>query len=391
MTARCRILFVIDSLGFGGAERQLVELVKGLSRKDCYEIHLVSLMRRDEGYAEIVAALGIDVQYFPRGRKYEVVGPLFRLVRYMREHRIDLVHTFMNMGSLFGVSAARIARRPVVCSAIRDARDKSWKERYLKRILARFSDIYVANSRSGFTNRFRKMQPHFRVIYNGVDFARFTGFGGSRAALRAELGMTGFRRIVGMVGSLSQYKDQETLLEAAPGVLKVFPDTGFLFVGDGEKRATLEKRVEKLGLGRHMVLTGFREDVDRLYPLMDVCVLLTNARLIEEGISNAILEAMACGIPVIASAGGGTDEIVEHERSGLVVSPHDPKGTAAAIIRLLTVPGAEAEKLASQAIVNVREMFALERYREDYEIIYRDLIDAQFCKKEMWQRNSTKH
>lgn len=372
MKKRIRLLFVIDSLGFGGAERQLVELVKGISRKGGYEIHLVSLMRSDQGYADIVASLGIEVLYFPRSYKYDVFGPLFLLIRYIRENRIELVHTFMNMGSLFGVAAAKLTGRPVVCSAIRDAKDTSSSEKYLKRILARLADIYVANSHAGFTNRFRKMRSHFQVVYNGVDFSRFKGNHCDQETLKAELGISGFSHIVGMVGSLSRNKDQATLLRAAPKILELFPKTVFLLVGDGETMASLEGQVRAQSLEGNVLFAGFRNDVDRLYPLMDVCVLLTNSHVHLEGIPNVLVEAMACGVPVVASTGGGTDELLEDGRYGLLVPPNTPEVVAEAIVGLLAGLD-KAVVLATAAQASVLERFGLERYVSDYEKLYMEV------------------
>lgn len=367
------ILFVIDSLAYGGAERQLVELVKGLLKTGRYRIYVVSL-QNCVGFSEYLQSLGIKVKYFPRIYKFDLFGPLFQLVCYIRQNKINLVHTVMNMGSLFGAIAARLTGCPVVCSAVRDAKDKSRVEKYLKRFLAKIADIYVANSRAGFANRFTIMQPHFRVVYNGVDFVRFADEnGGSLLSLKDELGVSGFDYLVGMVGSLSSYKDQGTLLSAAPLILERLPSVGFLFVGDGPTRAELECRARELGIGHKVKFLGSRDDVDQLYNLMDVCVLLTEARIHLEGIPNVVVEAMACGIPVVASTGGGTSEVVEHGNTGILIPPYDPSRTAEAIIDLL-VNRERACSLASEARTRVHAMFSLERYTLDYEKIYRELL-----------------
>ncbi len=373
MKSRVRILFVIDSLGIGGAERQLVELIKGLVRKGGYEIHLVSLLRQDVEYADIVTSFGIEVVYYPRRYKYDLVGPLFALVRYIQEHRIDLVHTFMNMGSLFGGIAAKITGRPVVCSAIRDAKDGSRRKKYLKRFLSKLADIYVANSRAGFTNRFRKMEPHFRVVYNGVDFSRFNGPNDDLTDLKDELAIHGFSHVVGMVGSFSEHKDHETLLEAIPMVLRAFPKTGFLLIGDGEKRTYLEKMAKSFGVEKQIVFAGYRKDVDHIYPFMHICVLLSNPQVHLEGIPNVLIEAMACGVPVIASDGGGTREFLIPGVNGLIVSPKDPVAAAWAINQLFSDYD-RAKDMAMAGQRTVYQMFGLERYVSEYKQLYEQLL-----------------
>jgi glycosyltransferase involved in cell wall biosynthesis len=276
------------------------------------------------------------------------------------------------MGCLFGALAAKLTCRPIICSAIRDAKDNSTKVKYLKRFLANIADIYVSNTQAGFTNRFSLLKPHFRVVYNGVDFFRFDKQYDISSSLRNELCVSNFLHVVGMVGALSSNKDQDTLLSAATHILKKFPDTGFLFVGDGERREFLEKKAKILGIDKYVRFSGFRSDVDRLYNLMDVCVLLTNSQNHLEGIPNVLIEAMACNIPVVATVGGGTNEIVTHEKTGILVPPQDPLRTAKAIIDLLT----DSDKAISMSLVAcswVHEMFNLERYTSDYENIYREL------------------
>lgn len=367
-----KILFVIDSLVFGGAQRQLVELVKGLTRTCRYEIHLVSL-QKCEGFSENIRSLGVNVKYFPRSYKFDLLGPLFRLVCYIKQNKIDLVHGVLNMGSLFGGVAAKLTGCPVVCSPIRNAKDKSRVEKQLKRFLAIVSDIFVSNSHAGFANRFTVMHSYFRVIYNGVDFSRFVDKGKNYSSLKSELGVGGFDYLVGMVGSLSATKDQGTLLSAAPRILEKLPGVGFLFVGDGPKRFALENRAKKLGIDHRVVFAGSRDDVDDLYKLMDVCVLMTAARYVLEGIPNVVVEAMASGIPVVASAGGGTLEVVEHGKTGILVPPYDYLRTADAIIDLL-VNQDQARLLAAEARTRVHIKFGLERYIKDYEEIYRELL-----------------
>jgi len=368
-----KILFVIDSLTFGGTERQLVELINGLDRHR-YEVHLVSLDNVAEGYTDLLTARGIRIRYFCRGHKYDI-RPGFSISRYIRENQIELVHAFLNMGVLFGLIAAKLSGRPVVCSAIRDAKDQNLKVKVSKKIVAHLADIFVANSRAGFTNRFRNMKPHFRVVHNGLDFSRFEETKDARAVqeLKKDLHLHGLKRIVGMVASLSERKDHETLLDAAPMVLQAYPETCFLLVGDGVKRKTLMEKAKQLGLENNVLFLGFRKDVDHIYDILDILVLLSNTDAHLEGISNAIIEAMAAGVPVVASEGGGTNEIVKNDANGVLIAPKNAQETAEAIVGLLGDKD-KAQRLANTAKLFVREMFNLQRYVEEYESIYRELI-----------------
>ena len=369
-----KILFVIDSLSLGGVERQLVELIKGMDRHR-FEVHVVCLNYAHDSYAHLVSKMGIGISYFCRRYKYDI-SPVFSIFRYIQKNRVDLVHAFNNLGALFGVAGAKLSRKPVVCSAIRDAKDWDSKLKLSKKILAFFSDIFVANSKAGFTNRFKKIKPYFRVVYNGIDFNRFGSGETDSFKLKEELNVLEFKYIIGMVASLTDRKDHETLINAAPKVLNIFPETCFLLIGDGPKREKLTDMVRRMGLEKNVLFLGYRYDTDRIMQVFDMSVLFTNADIQLEGISNAIMEAMAVGVPVIASRGGGTDEIIKHNINGILVNPKKADEAASAIIRLLGNKK-RSERLAQSAIISLKEMFNLQRYVNAYQNIYDEVLSKK--------------
>jgi glycosyltransferase involved in cell wall biosynthesis len=140
--------------------------------------------------------------------------------------------------------------------------------------------------------------------------------------------------IVGNVAALAAHKGQRYLVAAAAGVVRELPDTRFLIIGEGELREQLERQIHGLGLDRHVVLTGFRGDVLGLVKSLDVFVMSS----ITEGLGSAILEAMACGRPVVATRAGGIPEAVDHEVTGIIVPPQDEHALSAAMLRLLRSP-----------------------------------------------------
>jgi glycosyltransferase involved in cell wall biosynthesis len=362
-----KILYVIDSLSFGGAQRQLVELIKGIDRSK-FEVHLCCLINDPAGYTDIVEKLDISIKYYSRRYTFDV-RPIFYIFQYIREMKIDLIHSFLTLGALFGVIAAKFAGRPVICSGIRDAKDQSITHGIYKHIESAIADILVSNSMAGFTNRFKGMKPHFRVIYNGIDLNRFRVRSTDVSSVERELGISGFSHVVGMVAALSDYKDHETLLDAAPIVLGRYPNTCFLLVGDGSNRSRLLRKVQSRGLEQNVIFTGYRSDVECIYPLMDVSVLLARSSLHLEGISNAVLESMASGVPVIASAGGGTNEVIDHGRNGLVVPPGSSKRLAECIIDILSNPQ-KVRAMAKMAQQDVTTRFSLDRYVEQHVSLY---------------------
>lgn len=366
-----KLLFVIDSLRFGGAERQLTELVKGLDRKR-FSITVVSLKKEVQSYAPIIEELGIELLYVQRHARFDV-SPVFGLMKLIRERKIDVVHAMLSLGGVFGVAAARLAGIPVVCSVIREGKDPNFKLRCYRKMLAPFSDLYVSNSYAGLANRFKKMHPNFRVVYNGFDLRRFKLMSDAECSeLRFELGLADDALIVGMVASLSPYKDQATLIRCIAELRRVYPSLCAVFVGDGSEREHLEELAAELGAGEYVRFLGYRNDVDRLVQIFDVAVLLSNPSQHLEGISNSLAEAMANGIPVIGSKGGGTDELIEDGVSGLLVEPLSVGATSAALRRLLDEP-VFARRLAENGAHRIRSEFSLEKYVNTYSEFYLEL------------------
>ena len=357
------LLLVIDSLRAGGAERQMVELIKGLD-KNKFNIHLYCLSKQENSYEDLVDKLGITINYYTRKYKYDLIRPVFEIKDYIHQNRIDVVQTFLNLGSLIGVAASRLAGKKVICSAIREGKDSDWKLMISKKVLAVFSDVYVSNSWAGFNNRFKKIKPNFKVIYNGIDFSRFEKQIDVES-LKDDLALTGKRHVIGMIASLSPYKDHITLLNAAKIVISKHPDACFLVVGDGAQRESLELLANSNGIEDHVIFAGYRSDVDQIYKVLDIFVLLTNTDLHQEGISNAILEAMVVGVPVIATAGGGTDELIDHNENGIIIAPKSINEAAEAILNLLENKSF-SEQLSKNAQEKVFTNFGLDRYVEEY-------------------------
>ncbi len=365
-----KLLFIIHSLKFGGTERQLIELVKGLD-KNHYKIHIICLEHNENRYRDIDDAPDISIIYFSRSYKYDV-SPIKAICKYIINQRIDLIHTFESLGSLFGLFCAKFTKRPIVCSAIRDAKDKNLKLKISKRLVAMFSDIVVSNSFAGFHNRFHSIRPNFRVIYNGMDFRRFlTSLKTDQKNRDSVLGASDFKHIVGMIASLTDRKDHDTLLEAAPEILSVCPGVAFLIIGDGPEKNRLVKKCHHLGLDRNVIFTGYRQDVDEIYKILDISVLLSNSDIHFEGISNAIIEALANGVPVVASSGGGTDEVITHNLNGILVTPKNKSEAASAIIDLIQ-NREKAEKLAAAGKIFAERTFGLDRYVELHEKLYQE-------------------
>ncbi len=364
------ILYLNISLGFGGAERQFCELVKGMAGRDDIHAHVYYLEEIENSYKQDLIAAGIEPVHLPRRGRYDVSLP-FRLCGLIKEKQIDLVHSFMPLAGLVASVGARLAGTPVICSSIRNA--KTAKNLSVTiRLQASLATILVSNSHAGLKSHFRKMRPKYRVVYNGMDLSRFTPDAREVVVLKERFELDRFDHFVAMVALMNRDKDYDSYLESAPEVLKQHPNTALLLVGDGPNRGALEEKAAKLGIQKNLIFVGYSNQVVEILKLTDVSVLMTNARFHAEGLSNSLLESLAMGVPVIGSQGGGTGEIIEDGVNGYILKPHDAKGLAEKLSRLLDDDRSRKEMgQAGRAMVETK--FGYRRYLRDYLDLYEEV------------------
>jgi glycosyltransferase involved in cell wall biosynthesis len=245
----------------------------------------------------------------------------------MRAEGVELVHTHSSVDAWLAGFAARSLGLPVVRSrhvSIPVQRRRNFVYNALNdRIIASGESIRQVLIAGG-------VQPEKIVaIPAGVDVERFLP-SISGETIRRELGLQG--PVVGTVGMFRRSKGHRLLLQAVPEVLKKVPEVMFLWVGDGIGREALAQDIAKAGLTAKIQMTGFREDVPQVLAAMDVFVLPSIA---SDGVPQAILQALAMRKPVIGTAVGGIPEVIQHQRTGWLVSPHDPQALAEAILHVL--------------------------------------------------------
>lgn len=374
---RIRLLFVTPSLCIGGAERQLVQLLENLD-PERYAITVAVFTGADdvaqEGFYRQVSELpNVSLTVLTRAGRFDLLGPVRSLVHLIRAERIQVMHTFLNLASTFGLVAAKITGIPIIASAIRDSRDPGLAYRLCRIAQAGATDILVSNSEAGFDNRFRRRRANFRVIGNGLDLRRFEPQPRVVASLRDELQLARFTHLVGMVATLSDFKDHTAFLHIAARVVAERPQTGFLVIGDGPNRAGIEKLGAQLKLADNLVFTGYRSDVDTLTGLLDVACLFTNYRVISEGLPNAVLEAMACGVPVVATDDGGTVEILQDGVEGFLVARNDVEISTRRILELLDADELR-HSMGQRGRAVIVANFSIDVCVARYEALYRQLL-----------------
>jgi glycosyltransferase involved in cell wall biosynthesis len=308
-------------------------------------------------------------------RNLRDVSAFRRLLRLLREERIDLVHAHLAYASIWGALACRILGLPCVATlhvvpsgAPRHSRE-GIREALLVRALDRWAARVIAVSRAvreAWIERGGIEPGKIVVVGNGVEAGAFAGLG-EREAVRRELGIEPGAPLAVTVSVLREGKGIEVLLDALPAVLADHPAARFLVAGDGPLKAILAARAARLGVGEKVIWAGFRRDVPALLAAGDLFVLPS----LWDAYPTVLLEAMAAGLPVVSTRAGGIPEIVDDPRTGRLVPPGDAETLADAISGLLASP-AEREALGRAARAEAVARFSVEGWVERLEGVYRN-------------------
>jgi glycosyltransferase involved in cell wall biosynthesis len=378
LTRRLHIFYLIGTLDIGGAEGQLVQLLKGLDR-DRFSATVCCLTSAAGPYADDIRQLGIDVYSIGfQGLRifrypHRVAGQLFRLARLIRRERPDIVHGYLFWAYVLGTFAARAARVPRVVSSRRSLGNfKAGKLHYLllERLSNAMTSLVIANSRAVRADAMRqeKLPPRkVIVIYNGVDSSQFRAT--APAALVEDLQLQDAEPVVTVVANFIDYKGHGFFFDAWRRVAATVPSAVAILVGDGPERAKWEGRIMADALGSSVRFVGSRRDIPAILALTDIVVHPS----LEEGFSNAILEAMAAGRPVVATAVGGNTEAIQDGRTGILVPARDSEALAAAILILAREPG-RAREMGSAGRERVARHFSVEQMVRSYESVYERLL-----------------
>lgn len=365
-----KILMIIDSLMRGGRERRAVELIKRFSERPEMEVELVILSKVIE-YEEIYA-VGVPLHIMERKPKKDpkVFGKFYRVCKQFKP---DVVHSWGIMSSIYAIPAAKILGIPFVNFNIYNAPAQlKWSDGDLLRsqLTYPFSDIVLGNSKAGL-RAYRAPAQKSRCIYNGFDTKRLDGLEVPQTVKTRFNIQT--NHVVGMVGAFQPRKDYATFIRAAQLVLKEFSDVTFLCIGDGP---TLEQNKNLVTPENkpNILFTGQLSNVESVINIFDIGVLATDSRIHGEGISNAILEYMALGKSVVATDGGGTPEIVVHEKTGYIIKPLEPNAMAEKIMYLLQNPTLRQE-FGKQGRQRVQEIFSMDSVERQFIEIYKELLN----------------
>jgi len=371
-----RVMHIITDLNTGGAEMMLYKLVSLLDREKflCRVVSLEPpgvLSRRINNLGIQVDSLGVN----PR-----LPNPLalFKAIQMMLKWRPQIVQTWMYHADLLGTLASRIAGKGKLvwnmrCSNM-DFAEYSKKTRWVAKtcaVLSCYPHMVLANSHAAIEYH-KNMGYKFErsmVIPNGFDLDQFKPDPPLRAQVRREFNIPNDAPCVGFVARLDPMKDHATFFSAAELIARKRPDTHFLLCGEGiiQENSRVQNYLEKSGTSLNVHLLGRREDINRIMTGFDIFVLASYG----ESFPNVIGEAMACGVPCVATDVGDSRRIIGE--TGRIVPLKDPLAMANSVLELLDLPDEEFDKLGILARERIRKVYSLDRIVADYETMYWDI------------------
>jgi glycosyltransferase involved in cell wall biosynthesis len=303
------------------------------------------------------------------------LGFFFRLCWLIYRRRVDLIHVNSYVPGNYARLAAALMQVPMVIDHWHGFTRISPKRRLICRLLGRVTDLSLAVSQGVKDYLISEigLEPgKVRVVANGVDVAAMDA-GRPGPLVRRDLGLPEAAPLLGLVGRLDHWGKGHRELFAAMASLKERYLLHALIIGGGRRESEVRQAAASLGLEDAVHFLGPRRDIPDLLHALDIFVLPSHS----EGVSLALLEAMAAGLPVVATAVGGLPEVVTDGVTGLLVSPKDPEALADALARLLSDP-AWAAQLGQNARRHVRENFSLDRLGREINDIYATLADQKF-------------
>jgi glycosyltransferase involved in cell wall biosynthesis len=370
-----KIVFLVRSLDYGGAQRQVVTLVKSLS-KHKFDITVLCFYS-GEPLEEELRNSKVRVMGLKKRGRWDLFGFWVHLLSKIQSIQPDLIHGYLGVPNIL-----TIFLKPFFpsCRMVWGLRNSEMDlSRYdwlrllsfqLERLLSRFADLIIVNSHAALSDHVKQGFPKERmiVIPNGIDTERFKPASELRLQCRAEWGISANTLLIGLVARLDPMKDHQNFLQAAALLTRERQDVSFICVGTGREdyAKKLSRLVDDLGIGDRVIWTGAYADMPPVYNALDIA---TSASAYGEGFSNAIGEAMACGVPCVVTDVGDSAWIVGD--TGVIVPAHKPEALAKAWLSCLNQ---DRNQLGGQARERILENFSVHRLVNASQQAFEELL-----------------
>lgn len=363
---RRSLLFISSSSGPGGAETVFLQLATAAHRRG---IRVLAVLFRPGWLKDALERTGVEVNICPMKGMFD-----WRWVKHIvclvRSRHVELIHAHEFTANVYGVLAGRLAGIPVVATV--HGKNYYWeclRRRMAYRLVARFGRmVAVSKDLKEFLIRHVNIpDDRIFVIYNGIVAKTAEAATGEVVAL-STLGLDKHTRVICSVGSLYPVKGHEYLIRALPKIVRIYPNLVLVLIGRGEQETVLRQLSKALGVQEHIRFLGFRSDVATILTGIEIFVLPS----LSEGLSIALLEAMAAGKPIVASRVGGNPEVVVDGKTGFLVDSRDPKALAERIVELLN-DSKKSKELGESGRERVQNCFTIDKMVDSYGALYESM------------------
>jgi glycosyltransferase involved in cell wall biosynthesis len=381
MDTRLKVLHIITRLIIGGAQENTLFTAELLD-SDIFDVDVLCGPQTGPEGSLIADARKRNINLFIEKNLVREIRPIkdffifFRLIYIIKKNAYQIVHTHSSKAGILGRWAAWFAGCPVIIHTVHGWGFHDYQRPWLRniyilleRLTLKITTKLIAVTRKdiekGVGAGIGKNQ-NYTLIRSGIELDRFKNPKRLAADVRSELGIPQDAKIVGTVTRLSPQKAPLIFLQIAALVLEREPNTFFVMVGDGPLRDEIEIRARELGINGHLILTGLRRDVPELLQLFDLFVLTS----LWEGLPRVIPQAMAAGIPVIASMADGNAEIITNNENGLLVKPNNIEDSVDTILK--TLNDAEKRKRLSENAQSGLDEYGVQTMIENLEKLYQN-------------------
>lgn len=365
-----RIAHLISSGGFFGAENVLLNLAQWFHQNG--ETVFVGTLKDSRNpklqVVDRAKELNLSTFVIDCNGRFDL-GAVLKLKKFIRGHKIEILHTHNYKSDVIGLLAAKLSGIPIVATAhgfTQVSKTVSLYEKIDRWILKNFFQAVVVVSNSVLPDFH---SPKKMVIGNGIDLSRFKLDKSAGKDFRKKYGISDSEKVIGIIGRLSVEKNQELFIHAAHDVLKKQGNVKFVIIGDGPEEAKLKSLVMAYGLQKQIIFTGVIENVAPVYQTLDIFTLTSKT----EGVPMTILEAMASSVPVVVSKVGGIPQIVFHRDTGLIFEKDNQDALVEQWSLILQQPDL-VQQMKTRALEYVTQEFSQAVMAERYLDCYRKVL-----------------
>ncbi len=311
------------------------------------------------------------------------IHALWQLYKLLKTEKYDLVHTHNSKGGFLGRLAAKLAGVPHVIHTVHGFafhNNETFIRRtlfyFLEKMVHNWCDAYICISKPLVDLWIKhKLAPKEKItkIYSGIEISEFASKD-KREKIRNELGIKDNEIAIGQVSKLWEGKGHIDIINAVPMIIKKHTNCKFFFIGDGPIRKKLELEIKKRNLEHKIFITGHRNDIPQITSALDIAVLASYY----EGMGRVILEAMATGLPVVATSVGGIVDLIDNAQTGILVKPHSPKQLAQAIIKLIKDSNLRT-KMGQAGVKKIDKHFSSQTMIKEIDKLYMNILNKNLA------------